>query len=112
MLCDLYSGTYGRVTVRILLDASLSPTLRPYYDDFTAAYVQAARSIVQRGVSRGELPTRVDPASMLEQLFGATMLHVLFFSDPDHELSLPNASHFADRLIDNVLNGVLERPSP
>jgi AcrR family transcriptional regulator len=105
LLCDLYSGQYGRVTVRILLDASHAPQLRPYYDDFVSTYVHAAREIVLRGVARRELSPAIDSAPLLEELFGATMLHVLFFERPDKQLTSAAASRFADKLIDSILDG-------
>ncbi|MEU1953446.1 TetR/AcrR family transcriptional regulator [Nocardia rhamnosiphila] len=108
MVWDLYSGEYGRVTFRILLDASASPALRPYYDEFVTAYVAAARDIVERGVRRGELTAAADPALLLEQLFGATMLHVLFFSDRGHRLPVAAAASFGDRLVDRILAGLLD----
>jgi AcrR family transcriptional regulator len=105
MVCELYSGSRGRAILRILIDASTTAELRPYYDEFTAAYVLAATEIVERGARRGELPADVDSALLLEQLFGTTMLHVLFFSDPDVPVPLVAASRFADRLVDRLLAG-------
>jgi len=106
-LCDLYSGSYGRVTVRILIDASSQPALRPYYDKFVSTYVEASREIVVRGIRRGELTDDADPNLLLEQLFGATMLHVLFFASPDQQIPTAAAEQFADRLVTSLLAGLV-----
>jgi AcrR family transcriptional regulator len=103
ILYESYAGAYGPVILRILLDASVDSEMRPYYEEFVTAYVRAARAIVARGVERGQVAPEVDASLLLEELVGATMLHVLFFAG--QVPSLPAASRYADRLVDSVLAG-------
>lgn len=104
-LWRLYAGEHGRVTIRIMLDSAVAPEIQPHYQRFVSAYVGAAQEIVARGVRRGELPDDFDPALLLEQVVGTTMLHVLFF--PPHRMPLPDADQaFADRLVERVLAGI------
>lgn len=106
LLVDLYSGQHGRVVIRILLDGSGSPAIRPYFDRFVEAYVGAATRIVTRGVERGELDPDHDPSVLLAQMFGGVMIHVLFFTDPSQPLPRTAASLFADRMVDTALAGI------
>jgi AcrR family transcriptional regulator len=106
LLSDLYSGQHGRVVIRILLDGSSSPTIRPYFDSFVETYVGAATRIVNRGIDRGELDPDHEPSVLLAQMFGAVMIHVLFFTEPDQPLPRTSASLFADRLVDMAIAGI------
>lgn len=103
LLCDLMSGPYGRVVTRIMLDGRGSPQMKPYFDTFVESYVGSATCIVTRGVERGDLKADHDPTALLAQMFGAVMIHVLFFTDPHQPLPRASASIFIDRLVDTVL---------
>lgn len=106
LLCDLMSGPYGRVVTRIMLDGRGSPQMKPYFDAFVESYVGSATCIVTRGIERGDLKADHDPTALLAQMFGAVMIHVLFFTDPHQPLPRTSASIFIDRLVDTVLAGI------
>lgn len=106
LLCDLISGPYGRVVTRVMLDGRGSPQMKPYFDAFVESYVGSATCIVKRGSERGELEPDHDPTALLAQMFGAVMIHVLFFTDPHQPLPRASAGLFTDRLVDTVLAGI------
>jgi AcrR family transcriptional regulator len=106
ILIDLYSGEHGRVVIRIMLDGSGSPAIRPHFDRLIDAYVSTAARIVTRGIDRGELDPDHDPSLLLAQMFGGVMIHVLFFTDPNQRMPRTSASLLADRFVDAALAGI------
>ena len=76
-MLDLYAGSSGRAALRLNLEAGVIPGVAEHYAGLRRSHVLAARSIVRRGVERGELADDVPVTLLLDTLAGGAMMHAL-----------------------------------
>nr|WP_221382541.1 TetR/AcrR family transcriptional regulator [Actinoplanes polyasparticus] len=98
-ILDVYAGPSSRAAIRLMVEGRAIPGVAENYAATRSAQILAARAIVQRGMSRGELSPTVSVTLLLETLLGGAMMHALTAA-PDG-----NATH-ANRLVDFLLNAV------
>jgi len=105
-ILDLYAGDAGRAALRIVLEAADIPGVAEHYEAMRVAQIKAARSIVRRGIARGEIPAGTSVTMLLDTLVGGAMMHAM--STPPGrraELAASTGRH-ARRLVDFLLNAV------
>jgi hypothetical protein len=101
-----YLGVRGTVGMRMLVDARTHPEV--FADLFARrneARVTAARAIVRRGVTRGQLAPGTSATLVLDAVRGAMLNHAL--ATPDHLRPVVSAGgdRCAAELVDLVLTG-------
>lgn len=101
-----YLGVRGTVGMRMLVDARTHPEV--FADLFARrneARVTAARAIVRRGVSRGQLAPGTSATLVLDAVCGAMLNHAL--ATPDHlrPVVAAGGDRYAAELVDLVLTG-------
>ncbi|MCW0215808.1 MAG: TetR/AcrR family transcriptional regulator [Pseudonocardia sp.] len=101
-----YLGVRGTAGMRMLVDARTHPEV---FADLVArrneARVMAARAIVRRGVSRGELAPGTSATLVLDAVCGAMLNHAL--ATPEHlrKVVAARGDRYAAELVDLVLTG-------
>jgi AcrR family transcriptional regulator len=104
-ILDIYGGDTSRVALRLSLEAEAIPGVAEHYAAMRQAQVLAARAIVRRGISRGELAADTSVTLLLDTLVGGAMMHAL--STPrDRRADLArNTGPLAERLVDFLMRG-------
>lgn len=101
-----YRGTAGLVSLRVALDARVHPDLLGrMMETLNKSRLVAARLIVHRAQSRGELPESADTTRILELVTGAVFSHVIFSHRTDSDRAETDRV-YAENLVDAVLDGV------
>jgi AcrR family transcriptional regulator len=103
---DLYAGDTGRAALRLGLEAAAIPGVAEHYEAMRRAQILAARAIVRRGISRGELAPGTSVTLLLDTLVGGAMMHAT--STPAHrraELGRKTGVQ-AERLVNFLLRAV------
>ncbi|MFI7166304.1 TetR/AcrR family transcriptional regulator [Rhodococcus erythropolis] len=98
-----YIADTGRSSVRLMLEAHLVPGLKEHWDEVAASQIVAARAIVSRAISRGELPQNTSATLLLDTLCGAVMMHVQAVPASLRERQLANLDVYVEQLVDYVL---------
>ena len=102
-----YGGTAGLVSLRVALDARVHPDLLGrMMETLNKSRLVAARLIVHRAQSRGELPESADTTRILELVTGAVLSHVIFSHRTDADRNRTEDRIYAEDLVDAVLGGV------
>lgn len=106
-----YLGRHGLVTLRVALEAVAYPDLLASIQQQAAADILAARSIVHRGIARGELPPGTSAALVPDMVAGALLNHIL--ATPLHlrEQMIKQLDHYIEDLVELVLVGLHYRQS-
>lgn len=82
MLFDYWNATPGSAWMMLVLDKSIPDGLREQIVTMSRPQVASAVSMIERGISRGELPPQTDPLVILRMLTGTTQSAVTStFSD-------------------------------
>jgi len=109
-MLDVYAGDTGRAALRLSLEAEGIPGVAEHYDQLRQSQVLAARAIVRRGISRGELPPGTSVTLLLDTLIGGAMMHALT-TPPSHRADLArNTGQYASSLVDFLLRAVMPGP--
>jgi AcrR family transcriptional regulator len=105
-MAAFFVGQDGLVTLRISLEAVTRPELLASLQQQVSADILAARAIVHRSVTRGELPEGTSATLVTDIIAGAVLNHVL--ATPLHlrEQMLQQLDHYIEALVDLVLTGV------
>jgi AcrR family transcriptional regulator len=104
-VCTFYNGEFGDAALRLLAESRLNPDLGARFEEFRDDAIRAARKVVKRAITRGDLPARTPVNTMLEALFGGVlMLVVTTPSSPARRQALPDRE--VGKLVDLVLQGV------
>lgn len=101
-----YGGTAGLVSLRVALDARVHPDLLGrMMETLNKSRLVAARLIVHRAQSRGELPESADTTRILELVTGAVLSHVIFSHRTDADRAKTDRV-YAENLVEAVLGGI------
>ena len=103
-----FLGDAGRATMRLLIEAETVPAVSGQLAELREAQILAARAIVRRGISRGELHPDTSVTLLLDAVGGGCLNHVL--ATPSHlrPAVAAGADDYAPSLVDFVLGpGVL-----
>ena len=105
-ILDVYIGDTGRAALRLRLEAAAIPGVAGHYEAMQRAEILAARAIVRRGISRGELAPGTSVTLLLDTLAGGAMMHAMSTpADRRCELARNIGSH-AERLVDFLMRAV------
>lgn len=105
-ILDLYAGPASRAAMRLSLEAATIPGVAEQYEAMRKAQILAARSIVRRGIARGELPAGTSVTLLLDTLVGGSMMHALS-TPPQRKAALAaDTPRQARRLVDFLLQPV------
>ncbi|WP_249998176.1 TetR/AcrR family transcriptional regulator [Actinoplanes sp. M2I2] len=102
-ILDVYAGPSSRAAIRLMLEGRAIPGVAENYAATRKAQTLAARAIVRRGMSRGELSPAVSVTLLLETLIGGAMMHALT-APPDG--SAAHARKLVGFLLDEVASRV------
>jgi AcrR family transcriptional regulator len=105
-LAEFYLGLNGLVTLRASLEAVSRPELLTSVQQDKSPAILAARAIVHRGITRGELPAHTSVTLVTDIIAGAVLNHIL--ATPLHlrEQMLKQLDRYIEDLVDLVLTGV------
>jgi AcrR family transcriptional regulator len=105
-ILDVYIGDTGRAALRLRLEAAAIPGVAGHYAAMQRAEILAARAIVRRGISRGEIAPGTSVTLLLDTLAGGAMMHAM--STPaDRRADLArNIGTHAERLVDFLMRAV------
>jgi AcrR family transcriptional regulator len=107
IMLDSYFGRHGLVLLRAKVEAKVYPELfGPVLDQLHYEYKSFSRSIVLRGVDRGELPPGTSPGLVMDAVAGILTNHVL--ATPTYKMAALAAhkTKFAEETVDFVLSAV------
>ncbi|MGW2572124.1 TetR/AcrR family transcriptional regulator [Streptomyces sp. NPDC001537] len=107
-LLESFTGEHADAALRLGLEARRTPGLAEPYEAVAQAQILAARSMVHRGIDRGELPQDTSVTLLLDALCGGAMNHAL--ATPARlRAELPkHAGEYAEAFVDFVLASVLK----
>jgi AcrR family transcriptional regulator len=105
-MLDIYAGDTSRVALRLGLEAAAIPGVAEHYAQMRRAQVLAARAIVRRGISRGEIAPDTSVTLLLDTLIGGAMMHALV-TPADRRADLArNTGAYAAQLVGFLLRAV------
>jgi AcrR family transcriptional regulator len=105
-MLDVYAGEAGRAALRLALEAAAIPGVAEHYEAMRLAQIRAARAIVRRGITRGELPAGTSVTLLLDTLVGGAMMHAVT-TPADRRAELAgDTGRYARRLVDFLLKAV------
>ncbi|MFJ8025494.1 TetR/AcrR family transcriptional regulator [Streptomyces sp. NPDC096311] len=104
---ELYAGEHGGAALRLGLEARTIPKLADRYEAMSQEQILAARAMVRRGITRGELPANTSVTFLLDALCGGAMNHAL--ATPPHLRARVSetSARYAEEFVDFVLASVL-----
>ncbi len=105
-MLDIYAGDTGRVALRLGLEAAAIPGVAGRYAAMRRAQNLAARAIIRRGISRGELAPETSVTLLLDTLVGGAMMHAMSTpADRRAELARTLGAQ-AERLVNFLMRAV------
>ena len=105
-MLGIYAGDTGRVALRLGLEAEAIPGVAGHYEAMKRDQNLAARAIVRRGISRGELAPDTSVTLLLDTLVGGAMMHAMGTpADRRAELARTLRAQ-AERLVDFLMRAV------
>jgi AcrR family transcriptional regulator len=105
-IIELYAGPSSRAAMRLSFEAGTIPGVAEHYRAMRTSQIGAARSIVRRGIARGELPASASVTLLLDTLMGGAMMHAL--NTPPEKRG--DTARHARRLVDFLLRAVSDGP--
>ncbi|HEY6797106.1 MAG TPA: TetR/AcrR family transcriptional regulator [Kineosporiaceae bacterium] len=102
-LLSVYLGASGRAMMRLSLDGRLIPGIRQRQEAFYRSQIQAARAVVRRGISRGELAEGTSVTLLLDTVCGGAMVHAMSTQDELRERVAAEAGAYAESLVGFLL---------
>jgi AcrR family transcriptional regulator len=107
IMLDSYFGRHGLVLLRAKVEAKVYPELfGPVLDQLQKENSGSIRSVVLRGMQRGELPEGTSPGLVLDAVAGILTNHVL--ATPSNKMAALAAqkTKYAEQTVDFVLSAV------
>lgn len=102
----LYAGPCSKAALRLNLEAASIAGVAENYAAVRTSQISAARDIIRRGITRGELPASTSVTLLLDTLAGGAMMHALT-TPPDQRAALARgAADHARGLVDFLLHSV------
>ncbi|MFJ9818110.1 TetR/AcrR family transcriptional regulator [Streptomyces sp. NPDC101151] len=114
-LLELYGGEHGRAALRLGIEAELIPGLAQRYAEVTRDQIRAVRTIVRRGIERGELPKQTSATHLLDVLCGGSMNHAMATRLTPSDVLRPRPGRecpYAERFVEFVLASLLVEEGP
>jgi len=108
----LYLGPSGSAAMRLALDGAMVPEIHARREAVARAQIQAARSIVKRGIERGELPRSTSVTMLLDALCGGAMMHAKSTPPGLREKLAAGADEYAARFVEFILGFTLNVREP
>ncbi len=108
---DLYAGDTGRAALRLGLEAAAIPGVAERYEAMRLSQTLAARAIVRRGISRGEIPPATSVTLLLDTLVGGAMVHAMSTPADRREDLARKIGVQAARLVDFLMRAVTTPPA-
>lgn len=107
-MLKLYTGPASRAALRLSLEAPSIPGVAEHYGQLRRSQIAAAREIVRRGITRGELPGGTSVTLLLDTLLGGAMMHAMSTAPEKRETLHAAAREHARRLVAFLLNAVAD----
>ena len=98
-----YVGELKDAALRMTTEAPLTSDLREPWEAWRESQVLAARAIVRRGMSRGEIAPGASVTLLLDTLLGAALMHALVTPDDLTVRGALDVDLYASSLVDFVL---------
>ncbi|MFC4946202.1 TetR-like C-terminal domain-containing protein [Pseudonocardia sp. GCM10023141] len=102
-LVAFLNSDIGDTLDRSLASGGDDPPTRQVRDHYWLTRFRQSTQIIQRAISRGELPEYADPRRAIEMLVGPLHMKVLLTREP-LDPALP------EQLVDTLLHGLMPRP--
>ncbi|HEX3790596.1 MAG TPA: TetR/AcrR family transcriptional regulator [Pseudonocardiaceae bacterium] len=100
---NLYVGDGGRAAQRIGLEAAAIPGVAEHYEALHQSQIRAARTIVRRGISRGEISPTASVTLLLDTLCGGAMMHAMSTPPQLRAQLAEDVDRYARQLVDFLL---------
>jgi AcrR family transcriptional regulator len=111
IMLDSYFGRHGLVLLRAKVEAKVYPELfGPVLDQLQKENIASIRSVVLRGVQRGELPEGTSPELVIDAVAGILTNHVLATPSDKMAALAAQKTKYAEQTVDFVLSAVGYRP--
>jgi AcrR family transcriptional regulator len=110
-LLDAYWSGAGLAAFRLRADARSEPELQRAIDEVRYKdSVRESRTLIRRGLRRGELPEHVSPTLIGDLIVGSILVHVM--ATPVHltDAVRRQSTEYLDTLVDTVLAGAAALP--
>lgn len=105
-MLELYTGPEGRAALRLHLEAGTIPGVSEYYEDIRRSAALAARAVVRRGITRGEVAPDTPVTLLLDTLAGGAMMHALSTPPALKPALARDVQTHAERLVGFLLGAV------
>ncbi|BCY09515.1 TetR/AcrR family transcriptional regulator [Actinoplanes sp. L3-i22] len=102
----LYAGPCSKAALRLNLEAASIAGIARHYDQIRTSQIAAARDIIRRGITRGELPAATSVTLLLDTLAGGAMMHALTTPPAERAALAATAAEHARSLVDFLLHSV------
>lgn len=103
---DFYDGEYGDAALRLLAESRLHTELGSRFGEFRDDAIRAARTVVKRAITRGELARDTDVNAVLVAVFGGVVMQVVSTPTEPTRRQRVAAARDVEKLVDLVLKGV------
>jgi AcrR family transcriptional regulator len=107
-MLGLYLGDGGPAAMRLGTDFRGAKGVEAHFEALRNSQIAAARLVVKRGVSRGELPRATPITLLLDTLCGGAMMHAIASPQSLHRDSA-KVRRYAEELVDFLVAAVVNR---
>lgn len=105
-MLELYTGPEGRAALRLNIEAGTIPGVSEHYEAVRSSLTLAARAVVRRGISRGEVAKDTPVTLLLDTLAGGAMMHALSTPPALKPTLARDVRTHAERLVHFLLRAV------
>lgn len=105
-LLGMFWDDGGVTYMRLVVEGAVHAEFAEHRDRLTHPTIAAARQIVRRATTRGELPAGTSPALVMDAILGATIMHVAVTPVELRDVARQQSDEYLDELVDLVLAGV------
>jgi AcrR family transcriptional regulator len=104
-LVDLYAGPTGTAALRLAFEPGDFHAVR-ILEELRRSQLRAARALVRRAISTGQLPPATSATLLLDTVCGAALMHVITTPISRRAVIRARASSYAADLVDFVMRGL------